>query len=243
VQGWQPDPLGRHGERWLSAGKPTDLVRDGARESYDPPIPSAASQAPSPPHWIDVDRIPLGSSPSPPWPLNRLKPSFPVPQPQPPARWQAILGTVATCCAVLCLLAIHFGHAVIPPKPLGPDEAIGTVLFVESDHCVMASYTPQGGSDSNTDGLASGCVSGAAAVGQTVLVRYNSGPDSGTVLTQPPPHSRPNGLYGTLVVSTALALGSWGWVVSIRRRWRRIQAIEDATDYRMDPWVGTTNSA
>jgi hypothetical protein len=117
------------------------------------------------------------------------------------------------------------------------------VLFVESDHCVMASYAPHGGSGSGDDALASGCVNGAAAVGQRVLVRYSSEPDSGIVLSRAPPHSRPNGLYGTLVVSTPLALGSWGWVVSAHRRWRRIQAIEDATDCRMDLWGGTTNSA
>jgi hypothetical protein len=77
-----------------------------------------------------------------------------------------------------------------------------------------------------------------------VVVRYNSTqPTTGTVISQPPPQSRPNGLYGALVVTTALALGLWGRVVSTHRRWRRIQAREDATDYRMDPWAGTTNSA
>lgn len=36
-EGWCPDPLGRHESRWLSSGKPTDLVRDGGLESHDEP--------------------------------------------------------------------------------------------------------------------------------------------------------------------------------------------------------------
>lgn len=37
AQGWYRDPYGLHEDRYFSAGKPTKLVRDGARESYDPP--------------------------------------------------------------------------------------------------------------------------------------------------------------------------------------------------------------
>ena len=33
--GWYPDPSGLHGERWISAGHPTHLVRDAWVESYD----------------------------------------------------------------------------------------------------------------------------------------------------------------------------------------------------------------
>jgi hypothetical protein len=36
-EGWFTDPFGRHEARWLSFGKPTELVRDGAAESYDEP--------------------------------------------------------------------------------------------------------------------------------------------------------------------------------------------------------------
>ncbi len=37
LEGWCTDPFGRHEARWLSAGTPTKLVRDGDVESYDDP--------------------------------------------------------------------------------------------------------------------------------------------------------------------------------------------------------------
>jgi hypothetical protein len=36
-QGWYQDPYGSHGQRYVSEGRPTWLVRDGDVESYDPP--------------------------------------------------------------------------------------------------------------------------------------------------------------------------------------------------------------
>jgi hypothetical protein len=36
-QGWFHDPYGIHQDRYFSAGRATKLVRDGRRESYDPP--------------------------------------------------------------------------------------------------------------------------------------------------------------------------------------------------------------
>ena len=36
AEGWYIDPFGLHDARWLSAGTPTKLVRDGSCESYDP---------------------------------------------------------------------------------------------------------------------------------------------------------------------------------------------------------------
>ena len=36
-EGWYLDPYRRHEARWISAGAPTALVRDGAVESQDPP--------------------------------------------------------------------------------------------------------------------------------------------------------------------------------------------------------------
>ena len=36
-QGWYVDPFGVHGDRWISQGRPTALVRDGGVESQDPP--------------------------------------------------------------------------------------------------------------------------------------------------------------------------------------------------------------
>jgi hypothetical protein len=37
AQGWHTDHTGAHELRWYSAGTPTDLVKDGAIESRDPP--------------------------------------------------------------------------------------------------------------------------------------------------------------------------------------------------------------
>jgi hypothetical protein len=38
AQGWHADHTGAHELRWYSAGTPTDLVKDGATESRDPPV-------------------------------------------------------------------------------------------------------------------------------------------------------------------------------------------------------------
>jgi hypothetical protein len=47
AQGWHPDPYGRHDDRWFSDGKPTRLVRDQGRESYDePPLEYPRGQLP-----------------------------------------------------------------------------------------------------------------------------------------------------------------------------------------------------
>lgn len=37
AEGWYRDPYGIHEDRWMSQGVPTGLVRDGVRESDDPP--------------------------------------------------------------------------------------------------------------------------------------------------------------------------------------------------------------
>ncbi|MGO9343114.1 MAG: hypothetical protein ACLP6E_11450 [Acidimicrobiales bacterium] len=37
AEGWYVDPYGIHEARWISAGKPTELVRDGRKESRDAP--------------------------------------------------------------------------------------------------------------------------------------------------------------------------------------------------------------
>ncbi len=37
AQGWFVDPYGIHQHRWISMGKPTDLVRDGTVEATDEP--------------------------------------------------------------------------------------------------------------------------------------------------------------------------------------------------------------
>jgi hypothetical protein len=36
-EGWYVDPYGVHEARWISAGTPTALVRDGGVEAQDPP--------------------------------------------------------------------------------------------------------------------------------------------------------------------------------------------------------------
>ncbi len=36
-EGWYTDPYGRHEARWMSAGSPTKLVRDGNIECYEDP--------------------------------------------------------------------------------------------------------------------------------------------------------------------------------------------------------------
>ncbi|HEX4218282.1 MAG TPA: hypothetical protein VHZ02_07935 [Acidimicrobiales bacterium] len=45
-EGWFTDPYAIHEARWLSAGRPTKLVRDGEVESYDEPPPEAPSTVP-----------------------------------------------------------------------------------------------------------------------------------------------------------------------------------------------------
>ncbi len=54
-EGWYLDPYGRHEARWMSAGAPTALVRDGAVESQDPP----------PEGTIPADMEPWRPNPSP----------------------------------------------------------------------------------------------------------------------------------------------------------------------------------
>jgi hypothetical protein len=57
AEGWYRDPYKIHADRWFSDGSPTELVRDGAKESKDPP-PDTPFSAP----LIEVD--PAGSSDS-----------------------------------------------------------------------------------------------------------------------------------------------------------------------------------
>jgi len=224
AQGWHPDPFGRHEERWMSAGEPTDLVRDGVRESREP----ADSSAPLP--EIDVDELPTDR---------------PLPFPWRQSRWPRALVLAALACAAVAILASTFGHAIARTNPLGPNEAIGKVVYATgggNSTFVMASYTPQDRPDSSAypTGLAAHVVSD----GQTVVVRYDSNkPTDGTVLSQPAPGSSPNGLYGVLVgVLGFLGLGTL-WVVGGFRKWRVYRAREAVTDYRVGPWAGTTNSA
>lgn len=46
LEGWCTDPFEIHEARWISAGTPTKLVRDGSVETYEPvPTTSARSEA------------------------------------------------------------------------------------------------------------------------------------------------------------------------------------------------------
>jgi hypothetical protein len=51
-EGWYTDPYGRHEARWMSAGTPTRLVRDGEVESNDDPPDEPPS---GPPIRIDTE--------------------------------------------------------------------------------------------------------------------------------------------------------------------------------------------
>lgn len=44
AQGWYQDPYLVHEDRYFSAGTATKLVRDGGRESYDPPPEAPAPE-------------------------------------------------------------------------------------------------------------------------------------------------------------------------------------------------------
>ena len=46
MEGWFTDPFGRHEARWLSAGTPTRLVKDGDTEAYDDPPDEAPTRVP-----------------------------------------------------------------------------------------------------------------------------------------------------------------------------------------------------
>ena len=56
------------------------------------------------------------------------------------------------------------------------------------------------------------------------------------------PHSSSNPYGVFLGVLGILGFGTLR-LVSGYRKWRLYKAREDATDYRADPWAGTTNSA
>jgi hypothetical protein len=47
MEGWYTDPFGRHEARWMSAGVPTKLVRDGDEESSDEPPDGAPTVTPT----------------------------------------------------------------------------------------------------------------------------------------------------------------------------------------------------
>jgi hypothetical protein len=85
LQGWHPDPFGRHEARYFSAGRATPLVRDGVQEGSDPvdglPLPVTAPMQPPTP--VPAPPAPVGQPPfQPTWPAP---PATPTPAPLP--RW------------------------------------------------------------------------------------------------------------------------------------------------------------
>ena len=48
LEGWFTDPFGRHEARWISAGTPMSLVRDGHTEPHDDPPEEPWSHEPEP---------------------------------------------------------------------------------------------------------------------------------------------------------------------------------------------------
>jgi hypothetical protein len=198
------------------------------------------------PHWIDVDSLDLGRRAPipPPSPLDRLPPTFPVPEPTPPKRWQVVLAVGFSCISLLASFGVHFGHVWDPPRPLGRDEVIGTVVSVAPTHGPAAqyvvSYRVPGQSD---DGIVVADAAGVSG-GQSVVARYDPGnpSTSGTVVSLSVPRRRLNGPYGAVVFSAVVASGLWSRILLTRRRWRRYQAREATIDYRTDEWTGTSNS-
>jgi hypothetical protein len=82
--GWNIDPYGLHEHRYFSGGQPTNLVRDGGRESYDEP--------PDPPTSV-VHPLPVSPVESPPDPLP------PVVHPLPVSTMEPQLSAVAVAVA------------------------------------------------------------------------------------------------------------------------------------------------
>ena len=52
TEGWCTDPFELHEARWISAGTPTKLVREGEVETYDPVPTAAATTAAIPVHAL-----------------------------------------------------------------------------------------------------------------------------------------------------------------------------------------------
>lgn len=72
LEGWCTDPYGLHEARWISAGSPTKLVRDGAVEAYEP-VPATPPRLPA---------TPLGISGAPAFGHDLLRSDQVVPDPR-----------------------------------------------------------------------------------------------------------------------------------------------------------------
>jgi hypothetical protein len=59
-EGWYTDPYGLHEARWMDDGRPTKLVRDGDKESYEEPPDASPSRVPvriEPPESASADDL------------------------------------------------------------------------------------------------------------------------------------------------------------------------------------------
>ena len=59
LEGWYTDPYRRHDARWMSAGRPTNLVRDGNVTSHDEPPDGPWVTKPEP--WASESTAGAGS--------------------------------------------------------------------------------------------------------------------------------------------------------------------------------------
>jgi hypothetical protein len=235
AQGWQPDPFGRHTDRWMSAGTPTALVRDGTREGTDPPTARPAPPPQEKPHWIDVDRLPVSRRRSLARPLRHLPPSYPGP-PEPSRRRVGVAIAVA-CCSLFVSLAVLFGvkPLYIPALPKG--AVVGSVVGSTSDTYIVE-YSLPGQPNSNELTSATGSVQD----GQSVVVRYTSFP--GTVISTSAPHVRLGvGILGAASGIALIASGLASLWLRLARAKDRVIAREETIDYREDAWGGTSYSA
>jgi hypothetical protein len=231
AEGWQPDPFGRHDQRWMSAGTATDLVRDGRREGHDAPEEGPPPEPPPKQHWIDVDRLPTRTRARVPWPLDRIPPSYPVPERRP---WDIAAAVVLACCSVFVGLAISLGGVrpfYVPPLPKG--DVVGQVEGVSYPAAFVSYPDAPGGAIGVT-------ATPGVGVGQDVVVNLDT---DEIVATSPPREHLGKGFLGTVagvVVLLAVALRLW-----LQGSWsrRRLEAREFETDYRDDQWAGTSNSA
>jgi hypothetical protein len=111
LQGWSPDPFQVHEQRYFSGGRPTKLVRDGDRESYDEPPsdtyqPVTVAAAPAAftadvPDTYDFDP---GDPEDPEDPGRRRGP-----------RLAALLPLLAAGAVAASMLAVHGSHSTAAP--------------------------------------------------------------------------------------------------------------------------------
>jgi hypothetical protein len=126
LQGWYEDPFHLHEARYFSAGRPTKLVRDGGRESYDePPADLAPAPADAPAGAADA---PAG--PGEPRPVAAGRPSAYAPDAPLEEPRRSRVGLVAAV-AVVAIAAAGATVAVKDwPKGAAQAPAVATEAFI-----------------------------------------------------------------------------------------------------------------